>query len=58
MADSVVKIDEELEKRIEELIKKNRFLYSSKKQVVNLAILDFLNKHALNKNVKKRGGKK
>jgi len=43
MADSVVKIDRELEKRIEELIKKEKFLYSSKKQVVNLAVIEFLN---------------
>ena len=43
MADSVVKIDKELEKKIEGLIKKNKFLYSSKKQVVNLAVIEFLN---------------
>jgi len=41
--DSVVKIDSELEKKISELIKRNKFLYSSKKQVVNLAIIEFLN---------------
>ncbi len=40
--DSVVKIDKGLLKRIEEFIKKNKYLYSSKKQVVNLAIIEFL----------------
>jgi len=55
--DSVVKIDSELEKKISELIKRNKFLYSSKKQVVNLAIIEFLNSIKLNKNKKKRGVK-
>jgi len=55
MADSVVKIDKELEKRIEELIKKDKFTFSSKKQVVNLAIIEFLKSFVLNKNKKKRG---
>jgi len=54
MADSVVKIDKELEKRIEELIKKEKFLYSSKKQVVNLALVEFLSKKDNIKNKKKR----
>jgi len=40
--DAVVRIDKELEKKIEELIEKNRFLYTSKKQVVNLAVIEFL----------------
>ena len=54
-ADSAVKVDSELLKKIEELIKKNRFLYSSKKQVVNLAIIEFLNANKLdNKGEKKR----
>ena len=52
----VVKIDRELLKRIEELIKKEKFLYSSKKQVVNLAIIEFLNARGLKIN-KKRGKK-
>ena len=41
--DAVVKIDKELLDKIEEFAKKNKFLYSSKKQVVNLAIIEFLN---------------
>jgi len=41
--DKVVKVDSELLKKIQELIKKKRFYYSSCKQVVNLAILNFLN---------------
>lgn len=54
MVDSVVKIDKELLKKIEEFVRKNKFAYSSKKQVVNLAIIEFLNtKSLLNK--KKRG---
>ena len=54
--DAVVKIDKELLKTIEEFINKNKFLYSSKKQVVNLAIIEFLKLNTL-KN-KKEGGKK
>ena len=50
-ADGVVKVDSELLKKIEEFIKKNKFLYSSKKQVVNLAIIEFLNAKELNKNI-------
>ena len=57
--DAVVKIDGELLKKIEEFAKKNKFLYSSKKQVVNLAIIEFLNVRMLNKDKKKdkKGGK-
>lgn len=54
MADSVVKIDKELEKRVEELIEKNKFIYTSKKQVVNLALIEFLNNKKLDNNIKKR----
>ena len=50
-ADGVVKVDSELLKKIEGFIKKNKFLYSSKKQVVNLAIIEFLNAKELNKNI-------
>ena len=48
--DAVVKIDKELLKTIEEFINKNKFLYSSKKQVVNLAIIEFLNVRNSHKN--------
>ena len=41
--DAAVKVDSELLKKIEYFVKKNKFTYSSKKQVVNLAILEFLN---------------
>ena len=41
--DSVVKIDEKLLKEIEKLVRdKTKYEYSSKKQVVNLAIIEFL----------------
>ena len=50
----VVKIDETLMKQVEDLIKKQKFVYSSKKQVVNLAIIEFLNKNSLD-NKSKRG---
>ncbi len=53
MADGVVKIDSELLKKIEKFVKENKYLYSSKKQAVNLAIIEFLNAHALNKKRKK-----
>ncbi|MCX6748282.1 MAG: hypothetical protein NT076_01635 [Candidatus Pacearchaeota archaeon] len=49
----VVKIDSGLMKQVEELVKKQKFVYSSKKQVVNLAIIEFLkSKTVINK---KRG---
>lgn len=56
MSDEVVKIDAELMKEIDKLISKNKFTYSSKKQVVNLALVEFLNKLSLN-NLGKRGKK-
>jgi hypothetical protein len=40
--DGVVKVDKELLKQVEDFVDKNRFLYTSKKQVVNLAIIEFL----------------
>ena len=48
--DCAVKIDKELMGKIEELIKKEKFLYTSKKQVVNLALVEFLE----NRNIKKK----
>jgi hypothetical protein len=62
--DSVVKVDSELLKRVEEFIEKNRLRYSSKKQVVNLALVDFLKKNSLSspdesgEEGKKKGGRK
>jgi len=48
--DSVVKIDKKLEKEIEKLLKKDSYKYTSKKQVVNLAVIEFLkSKGFLNK---------
>jgi len=46
--DAVVKIDGELLKRVEEFVKKNKFEYVSNKQVVNLAIIEFLKSKELN----------
>lgn len=54
MVDAVVKVDKGLLKKVEELVKKNKYLYSNKKQVVNLALVEFLNSNSLNKNKKKR----
>ena len=42
MADEVVKVDADLMRKIEKLISENKYKYSSKKQVVNLAIIEFL----------------
>jgi len=57
MSDAVVKIDESLLKEIEKLVKdSSKYEYSSKKQVVNLAILEFLKNHSLKESSK--GGKK
>ena len=58
MRDSVVKIDKELLEKIENLVKEEKYRYSSKKQVVNLAIIEFLNKHSLNKNTRKQNKKR
>jgi len=48
----VVKVDSELLKKIEELIRKNRFLYVNKKQVVNLALVEFLKAKSFSKSDK------
>ncbi len=56
--DKAVKVDKELLKEIEEFIKKNKFVYSSKKQVVNLAIIEFLkSKSFKNKDKKRKDGR-
>ena len=52
--DNVVKIDSELMKKIEEFLKNNKYEYSSKKQVMNLAIIEFLNNHYIKLGKKKR----
>lgn len=51
---SVVKVDSELLKKIEELVKREKFTYSSKKQAIDIAILEFLNKHGFKIGRKKR----
>ena len=47
--DAVVKIDKALLDKIEELISENKYQYASSKQVVNLAVLEFLKSNSLNK---------
>lgn len=47
--DAVVKIDKELLGLIEELILENKYKYASSKQVVNLAVLEFLKSNSLSK---------
>lgn len=47
--DGVVKIEKKLLKEIEEFVKKNKYFYSSKKQVVNLAIIEFLKSKSFSK---------
>lgn len=44
MADAVVKIDSGLMKKVEDFIKKNKFKYSSKKQFVDIAVYEMLEK--------------
>ena len=56
MKERVVKVDSELIKKVEELIKREKYRYVSNKQVVNLALVEFLNKH--NVKLKSKGGKK
>ena len=59
LKDVAVKVDSELLKKIEALIQKNKFDYSSKKQVVNLAIIEFLNNKNIDNTKKKdKRGKK
>jgi len=52
--DGVVKINSELLKKIEEFVKRNKYVFSSKKQVVNLAIIEFLKPYSLDKNKGKK----
>lgn len=54
MKDAVVKVDSELLKKIEEFVEKHKFEYSSNKQAVNLAIIEFLKSRELKGNKKKR----
>lgn len=56
MKDSVVKIDKELEKQIEFFLKRkeNKFVYASKKQIVNIAIIEFLKLRQFNDNNRKK----
>lgn len=47
--DGVVKIDLDILKKVEQFLKKdeNKHVYTSKKHVVNLAIIEFLNSKSL-----------
>ncbi len=56
--DSVVKIDTEILKEIEKFLENNKYKYSSKKQVVNLALIDFLKSNGFKFNEIKRGKNK
>jgi hypothetical protein len=47
--DSVVKIDGEILGKVEEFISENKYQYSSLKQVINLAVLEFLKSKSLGK---------
>ncbi len=51
---AVVKIDKDLLKEIDKFIEKSNFVYSNKKQVVNLAIIDFLKLNKFKESKKKR----
>ena len=42
MEERVVKVDSELLNRIEKFVKENKYEFSSNKQAVNIAILEFL----------------
>jgi len=53
MKDAVVKVDLDLLRKIEKFVKDNKFHYSSNKQVVDLAIIEFLKTHELSKMGKK-----
>ena len=55
MADRVVKVDSELLRKVNDFVKKNKFTYSSKKQVVNLAVIEFLKANGFIKKSKRSG---
>jgi len=55
MADAVVKIDDKLMNKIEKLLEEEEYTYSNRRQVVNLAIIEFLKSKGLIKS--SRGGK-
>lgn len=54
MKDRAVKVDAELLKKVDNFIKQDKFKYNSKKQVINLAIIDFLKLNGFNKVKTKR----
>jgi hypothetical protein len=54
MAESVVKVDSEILKNVEDFIKERKYEFTSKKHVVNLAIIEFLKSKGFNKDIKKR----
>ena len=56
MGDVVVKVDGNLLKKVEEIIRESKFLYTCKKQVVNLALVEFLSKHGNIKSKKRKKG--
>lgn len=55
--EGVVKVDFELLKRVEELVKRDKYKYASKKQVINLALVEFLKQNDVNIKDNKRGKK-
>ncbi len=58
MVDAAVKIDRELLRKVDDFLKKNKYHYSSKKQVVDLAIVEFLKLNSLNENSKNKKKKR
>ena len=57
MADGVVKVDADLLKEVEKFVEKDKLKFSSKKQFVNLAIVEYLKSQSL-KQLGKKNGKK
>lgn len=52
--DSVVKIDKVLLSKVEDFISENKYHYSSLKQVINIAVLEFLKSNSFNKTEEKK----
>ena len=52
MGDRVVKVDSELLNLVEKFVKENKLVFSSKKQVINLALVEFLKSHNIKVNIK------
>ncbi len=52
--DKVVKVDSELLEKVEDLVKKEKYRFSSNKQVIGLALVEFLKSFSIKTREKRR----